>query len=212
MTHPLCKHVNAKRVRNNAWETDTHLEECLSKYVADNLQRHEILDYMRRDFSEYAWSMRTLDRRMRHYNIFKVDKDVSVEDVKTAVKEEIDGACRLLGYRDMHAKLRQMHGLNVPRTLVYAAMTDIDPEGLEERQVGVKAKRPMENFISCGPNWVFSLDGHDKLMGFQNNTFPLAIYGCLDTASRKLIWIKVWSSNSSPYLPARWYLDLYRSD
>ena len=32
-----------------------------------------------------------------------------------------------------------------------------------------------------GPNWVHSLDGHDKLMGYQNSTFPLAIYGCLDS-------------------------------
>ena len=40
----------------------------------------------------------------------------------------------------------------------------------------------------------------------------MAIYGCLDTASRKLVWIKVWDSNSSPYLIARWYFDyLYES-
>ena len=42
------------------------------------------------------------------------------------------------------------------------------------------------------------MDGHDKLMGYQNSTFPLAIYGCIDTASRKILWLRVWNTNSKP--------------
>ena len=45
------------------------------------------------------------------------------------------------------------------------------------------------------------------MMGYQNSTFPLAIYGCLDTASRKLLWLKIWTTNSDPKLVGRWYLD-----
>ena len=49
-------------------------------------------------------------------------------------------------------------------------------------------------------------------MSFKNRIFPIAIYGFLDTASRKLNWIKVWDSNSSPYLIARWFFNyLYES-
>ena len=61
--------------------------------------------------------------------------------------------------------------------------------------------------LSCHEEtrWVFSFDDHNKFMGFQNSTFPIAIYGCLDTASRKLVSIKVLDSNSSPYLIARLY-------
>ncbi|CAH3141824.1 unnamed protein product [Porites evermanni] len=44
-------------------------------------------------------------------------------------------------------------------------------------------------------------------MGYQNSTFPLAIYGCLDTASRKLLWLRVWTSNCNPKVVGRWYLD-----
>ena len=43
-------------------------------------------------------------------------------------------------------------------------------------------------------------------MGYQNNTFPIAIYGIINSASRKILWIKVWVSNSNPSLPAKWYL------
>ena len=112
--------MDTARLRNNAWETDNYLKQYLIKYVAENLHRDEILDYVRRDFTEYAWSMRTLDRRMRYFNIFKVDKAVLVADVTNAVKDEINGPGKLIGYRAMHAKLRQVHGLNVPRDLVYA--------------------------------------------------------------------------------------------
>ena len=99
----------------------------------------------------------------------------------------------------MHAKIRQYYQLNVPRVLVYAAMEDVDPNGLEYRTVEEKA-----SFTSEGTN--------DKLMGFQNSTFPIAICSCLDRAGRKLVWIKVWDSNSLPYLIARWYFDyLYES-
>ena len=73
-------------------------------------------------------------------------------------------------------------------------------------------QREKGSFIFLGPNWVLSLDGHDKLMGYQNSTFPIAIYGCIDTASRKLLWLKVWDSNSSPQLTSQWYFNyLYES-
>ena len=51
------------------------------------------------------------------------------------------------------------------------------------------------------------MDGHDKLMGYQNSTFPLAIYGAIDTASRKILWLKVWTSNSCPKRVGKWYLE-----
>ena len=133
---------------------------------------------MQRDFPEYAWSLRTLDRRLRYFNIYNKDKNISVEEVQLVVLEEISEPGSLLGYHAMHAKIRQYRQLNVPRALVYAAMEDVDPNGLEHRTVGKKSKREKGSFTSEGANWVFSFDGHDKLMGFQNSTFPIAIYSC----------------------------------
>ena len=46
-----------------------------------------------------------------------------------------------------------------------------------------------------------SLDG---LMGFQNNTLIIAIYGVIDTLNRKLLWIKEWVTNRIPELVAQW--------
>ena len=83
----------------------------------------------------------------------------------------------------MHHKTKQVHGLNVTRDQVYAAMTDVDPEGLENRKPILKKKKMKGTFSSVRPNWVLLMDGLDRLMGYQSTTFTLTVYGCMDTAS-----------------------------
>ena len=70
-----------------------------------------------------------------------------MEEVKDAVKKELEGPGRLLGYRAMHKKVRQEYNLHVTRDAVYNVMYDLDPEGLEARGgIGVKKKRKKGNF------------------------------------------------------------------
>ena len=104
-------------------------------------------------------------------------------------------------------KKRKDYGLNTPRDLVHAVMQDLDPDSLKARALGMKTKKKKGQFTSKGGNFVHSLDGHDKLMGYQNSTYPVAVYGCIDTSSRKLLWIKVWLTNSNPNIVGRWYLE-----
>ena len=99
------------------------------------MQRKEMLDFLERDFPIYAWSIPTLDRRLRHFNIFYTNTNVTVDEVKEAVGKELEGPGQLLGYRALHQKFRQEHHLNVPRDLVYAVMQELDPGGLESRCV-----------------------------------------------------------------------------
>ena len=74
--------------------------------------------------------------------------------------------------------------------LVYTVMYDVDPDALAENNL--RRRKAKGNFTSRGPNWVHSLDGHDKLIGYQNSTLPIAVYGCIDTCSQKMLWVKVW--------------------
>ncbi|CAH3159193.1 unnamed protein product, partial [Porites lobata] len=107
-----------------------------------------------------------------------------------AVKEEISRPGQLLGYRSMHQKLREHHQLAVSRGLVFLVVF---------------------GFLQ-GPNHTYSGDGHDKLMDFMNNKFPLAVYGLQDVFSGYILYLKLWPSNSDPKLIARWYLEyLYES-
>ena len=94
---------------------DKHLEDTLRKLAGDNLRLTEMSDYMQPDFPEYAWSLRTLDRRLRYSNIYKTGKNVTIEEVQRVVLNETSGPGHLLGYRPMHVKIRQYHQLNVPR-------------------------------------------------------------------------------------------------
>ena len=85
---------------------------------------------------------------------------------------------------------------------------ELNPEGLDARGgVGAKKRRKKGNSSSKGPNWVHSLDGHDKLMGYECSTFRLAIYRCIDTASRKIMWLRIWTTNSDLKVIGRWYLE-----
>ena len=65
----------------------------------------------------------------------------------------------------------------------------------------------LELFWFQGPNCTISMDGHDKLCGFQKNTYPLCIYGAQDCWSGKMLFLKVWSSNNKPGIVARYYYE-----
>ena len=109
---------------------------------------------MQRDFPEYAWSLCTLDRRLRYFDIYKTEQNVSVEKVQGVVLEKISRLERLSGYRAMHTKIRQYHQLNIPRTLVHGTMVDVDPNGLRNQK---KAKEKKKVLHLKGPIGYFLL-------------------------------------------------------
>ena len=48
----------------------------------------------------------------------------------------------------MYHKIRQVHGLNVTRDQVYAAMSDVDPDELENRKPILTRKKTKGTFSS----------------------------------------------------------------
>ena len=134
------------RIRNPDWETDEDLKSDIQEYVLQNLSRKELLDFVQRDYPQYAWSSTTLSRRMAYFSIKYVNYDTDLEAVETAVREETEGPGQLLGYRAMHKKLREQHNLAVPRGLVYDVMTLVDPEGLERRSNVGRETSPWTNW------------------------------------------------------------------
>ena len=107
--------------------------------------------------------------------------------LKKAVKEQLEGPGQLLMYRAMVQKMRQQHDLKIPRHLVHSVMQELVEESLRNWRPGVKKRKG--HFVSIGPKWTMSMDGHDKFLGFQNSTFPLAIYGAIDTTSRTIVML-----------------------
>ena len=107
----------AERIRNPEWQNDEAVRSDLLKYVRQNLQRNEILDFVKLDYPIYAWSLRSLGRQLQFFGIKYTDYEVDLVAVKSAVKKEfIQGPGKLLGYRAMQQKVRELHGLNVTGT------------------------------------------------------------------------------------------------
>ena len=111
-----------------------------------------------------------------------------------------------LGLATINMYYYYYYGIQVPRHLVHNVMKELDPDGLEDRSLQKKAKKKKKPFVSDGPLWLLSLDGHDKLCGYQNRTFPLGVYGCMDTFSRKIVFLLVCFSNSDPNVIGKRYL------
>ena len=132
---------------------------------------------------------------------------MTVEEVRQAVSKGLDGPSTLIGYRPMQRNVRINHGLNVPRDLVYAMMKDLDAESVEARAPAAKKKMRTVHFSTKGTNWVHSLDDHDKLMGYPNSTYPIPIYGSIDSVNRKILWLRVWDTNSALEVIGRFYLE-----
>ena len=138
---------------------DRSLKNGLEKYVKENLRRNEILDFLNRDYPQYAWSLSSLDHRVRYFNVSYINNNVTLGQVREAVAKEIDGPGKLLGYRAMQKKLRQEHELNVPRDLVYAVIQEVDLEGLETRGgVGNGRLKKKGKYTTRGPNFVYWMD------------------------------------------------------
>ena len=77
----------------------------------------------------------------------------------------------------MNHKIRQVHSFNVKWNQIYAATTNVDPDGLQNRKPILKKNKTKSTFFFVGPNWLLSMDGHDKLIGYQNSTFQLTVMG-----------------------------------
>ena len=58
-------------------------------------------------------------------------------------------------------------------------MVNVDPDGLENTKSIIKKKKRKSQFSFVVSNWLLSI-GHGKSMGYQNRTFLLKAYGCMD--------------------------------
>lgn len=123
--------------------------------------------------------------------------EVSDHEIKSAITKEIDSKPYTVGYRCMYDTLR-MRGLQVRRDSVMQFMKEIDPIGCEFRR---RRRIIRRIYKSSGPNDTWHIDGYDKL-----KPYGLSIHGCIDGYSRKIMWLRVGSSNNDPTVIARYYL------
>ena len=149
------------------WKFNDQLKADLLKYVEQNLKRSEIVDYMKRDYPQYPWTVPTLARRLDHFQIGYIDKNINIDDVIEVVRSELEGPGNSLGYRAMHLKVRTEYHLRVPRQLVSDVMYDLDPEGVGSRNVKKKKKNQNDLLFLKGQAGRIPLMGTINLWDFK---------------------------------------------
>ena len=133
---------SVRRIRNASWKYESILKVHITKYVAQGLEKKEILDFLQKDFPMYAWSYRTLTRRMSFFEIKFINYQLLAGNVALAARKEMQEPGKYLGYRAMTKKIREVHCMNVLRDLVYEIMSNVNPEVLPARGFVGKSRRP----------------------------------------------------------------------
>lgn len=118
--------------------------------------------------------------------------------MQATVAHELSGSGQLLGYRAMWQTLQQKHHLTVKRDDVRNTLSRLDPSGVQLRS---RRRFVRRGYITAGPNQVWHVDGYDKL-----KPFGIAISGCIDGFSRKVMWLKSGSTNNDPGIIAQHYI------
>ena len=79
---------------------------------------------------------------------------------------------------------------------------------LDEEGTAIRKRRRLSRrmYLNCGPNFSWHADGYDKL-----KPYGVAIHGCIDGFSRKLIWLEASSSNNNPATISSYHINEVQS-
>jgi SOS response regulatory protein OraA/RecX len=193
--------------------TNTPVSEALIKAV-DDLFHHTLLDdsqiaarVLKQGLHTTGRQVRSIRQRSGWRRRITSGPDQAAHAAATfqQVEQVLNGPGRIFGRRWMITYLRQHCGFIAHQNDVATAQRQLDPEGVAARQPGCRKKR-LENYITSGPNFLWCLDGHDKLA-----QFGMQIYAAIDAYSRKIIWYYCGSSNRTAISVVRQYLTAVKS-
>ena len=172
-----------------------HSVELVKFYFGLGLAYDEILSMLAGNHG-YIISRTTLKRILRKCSLGRRKHHTELlEATLFLLKEQLSGTHH--GYRWMHLKCHQA-GINIPRDKVLMLQNILDPQGVSKRS---RRRLKRRTYHSKGPNFVWHLDSYDKL-----KPFGIAINGCIDGFSRKVIWLEAASTNSDPRVIAGYYI------
>ena len=166
------------------------------------LNYQEIISYIYHQL-ELRISLRQLHRILRSHNLFRKRNPSESRDVILFISNLIkDASASSLGYRQVHQECIR-HGFVVSRNNVCTILRELDPEGVEIRK---RYRLQRRKYYSLGPNWVWHIDGYDKL-----KPYGISIHGAIDGFSRKVLWLEVANSNKDPRTVCNYFLNVCRT-
>lgn len=171
--------------------------ELIHRYFTEGHTYEIILELLRTNHN-IPMSLKTLKTRLKNAGLTRRTNYTPIATVRAVISEELRGPGQLFGYRAMWQTLRQKYSLTVKRDDVMLILAELDPAGIQQRSRHRFVRRV---YHSLGPNHVWHVDGYDKL-----KPYGVAISGCIDGFSRKVMWLKCGSSNNDPGIIAGHYM------
>lgn len=150
-------------------------------------------------FHGITLSLRQLKRILARKGLRRRKNQSSPYEIVEAVEQEIRKTGSLLGYRQMHQRLRLDYGIVTSKESVRTALSFLDPEGVSLRS---RHKLKRRKYFAKGPNYVWHMDGYDKL-----KPYGFCIHGAIDGFSRRIMWLEVGHSNNNPTIIATYFYD-----
>ena len=144
-------------------------------------------------------SLRQLKRIKRRLGLRRRKQRSPLRDVIERIARLHDIGYAGYGYKLLWRVLNTVCGLSVSQETVRLALRMVDPEGCHLR---CRRRLKRRVYYNRGPNFLLHMDGYDKL-----KPYGIAIHGCIDGFSRKLLWLKAGHSNNNPKLIASNYLE-----
>ncbi|KAG7497736.1 hypothetical protein JOB18_043095 [Solea senegalensis] len=99
--------------------------------------------------------------------------------------------------------LQQKHKLRVKRDMMMILLRKLQPQGTDLRR---RRRFTRRTYHSISPNYIWHIDGYDKL-----KPFGLALSGCIDGFSRRIMWLVCGNSNNNPSVIAHNYINCVKS-
>lgn len=143
-------------------------------------------------------SLSTLKRKLKQMKLGRKKEKTDLRTVIDFIQSELQTSGQLCGYRWMHQRCIQ-NGLVVTQATVRVTLQELDPEGVEYRK---RKRLHRRKYFSKGPNYVWHIDAYDKL-----KPYGIAISGCIDGFSRRIIWLIAGRTASNPKVIGGYYIN-----
>ena len=177
-------------------DSEQNLEELIVTYFRRGFLYEDILKRLKKR-CDITFSIRTF-HRIIELNLKRKIVTLLTNELINDMEESIETGGENKGYRNIRQRLIQKCK---PYTFnsVRLALKSIDPDGIARRS---KHRLKRRKYINCGPNYVWHIDGNDKL-----KPFGFCIHAGIDGFSRKILWLKVSYTNKDTLVVCQYYLD-----
>ena len=168
----------------------------LKNYFTAGFSYKEICNFVFR-FHRIKITIRHLNCLLRQCNLQRRGNHSNINTVIKFIQDELKGCSSCFGYQYMLQKLRSS-GLTADKETIRLILKSLDPVGVDKRK---RRKLKRREYHSFDPTHIWHIDGYDKLKPFE-----IAIHGAIDRSSRRILWLKLSSSNNNPEVIANYYL------